>query len=227
MNASVYVLGQVSNTQELTIFALRSAGFDTRGFGSGAELLGAVGEVAPDVVVMDTPGPGGGSLDILAGLKASHPDVPVIITAAAAMGEEFWRICGLEAGADYYMAKPISVLELVSRVRGVLRRNRPQNPELERNVMLVGKLEIYPETREVFVDSDPIELALKEYELLFFLVTNRRKVLSRQKILENVWGCNYKGGVRTVDIHIRRLRVKLKDEVNHIETVRNVGYRLV
>lgn len=226
----IYILEDDDNIRELVAYALAGAGFETRVFLNGEGFLSALKEAGslPAMAILDImlPAPGGDGLEILRGLRRAYGELPVIIMTAK--GSEHERIRGLELGADDYVTKPFSVLELVSRVKAVLRRSRASKAaSLEAGALEACGVELAPQSRSVRVGGLPVHLTFKEFELLHYLMLNKGLVLSRSQLLENVWGFDFEGETRTVDMHIRMLRQKLGESAACIETIRNVGYRII
>jgi len=211
------------NIRDMVLYALTSAGFDAEGFADGKTFWRTLEQTVPSLLLLDIMLPGEDGIAILKKLKESskHKLIPVVMLTAK--GTEYDRIKGLDLGADDYITKPFSVLEVISRVRAVLRRcgHAEGSPTLA-----VGKIVLHTDKRVVLADGDAIELTYKEFELLQFLLVNRGIVLTRDKLLEEVWGFDYNGESRTVDMHIRTLRQKLGDCSAVIKTVRNVGYKI-
>jgi len=236
---AIFILEDDDNIRELVAYALESAGFATEGFIYGENFWDALHAGAdPSLVLLDImlpeprqSGSGGVSLDgdglaILRKLKESdHSHIPVIIMTAK--GSEHERIRGLDLGADDYVTKPFSVLELISRVKAVLRRSgaKPRDTEAPQPLTAYG-IEIFPHQRRVVVNRTPVQLTYKEFELLLYLMRHKGIVLSRTQIIEHVWGFDFEGESRTVDMHIKTLRQKLGTSAQCIETIRNVGYRI-
>ncbi|MCL2852298.1 MAG: response regulator transcription factor [Defluviitaleaceae bacterium] len=226
---SIFILEDDDNIRELVSYALESAGFSTTGFANGEGFWREIrGGAKPSLLLLDLmlPEPGGDGLAILRKLKDSDLSlIPVIIMTAK--GGEHERIRGLDLGADDYVTKPFSVLELTSRVKAVLRRcGKTASDAAVSAPLAVGGIEIFPDQRRVVVDDVPLQLTYKEFELLLYLMLHRGTVLTRNQIIESVWGFEFEGESRTVDMHIKTLRQKLGDKAERIETVRNVGYRI-
>lgn len=209
--------------RELMIYTLQSAGFEARGFTGGDGFFKALQEEKPQLVMLDIMLPGEDGIAILKKLRAQTEtsDIPVIM--ATAKGTEYDRVIGLDLGADDYLSKPFGMMEMVARIRAVLRRANPgKKPALLRR----GELELNAETYTVSVKGERVQLTLKEYKLLHTLMENPGRVYTRDQLLEIVWGTDYIGETRTVDVHIGTLRMKLGGCGEYIETVRGVGYRL-
>ena len=217
--ALIYCVEDDASIRELITYATQSAGYETRGFDSGEVFWQAVEERTPDLVLLDIMLPGEDGLSILGRLRRNGTTARVPVIMLTAKTSEVDKVKGLDAGADDYMAKPFGVMELLSRIRAVLRRSSPD----ER--LTAGELTLDLDRREASVAGRAVKLTFKEFELLRYLVQNRGRVLSRERILEKVWGYDYEGETRTVDVHIKTLRQKLgRDDL--IVTVRSVGYMI-
>jgi two-component system alkaline phosphatase synthesis response regulator PhoP len=223
----ILIVEDDDSIRRLLEVALNSQGFEAIGFDNAIDALEDMGKQVPSLVTMDI------MMDRLDGIEAlkimrSSPNlnkVPVILLSAKDMEND--KIGGLDAGADDYMTKPFSVLELCARIRALLRRtvDTEHAPQYQ-----YGGLRINPDTREVWVSGEPVELTYKEFELLKFLMEHPNKSLSRQQLLQDVWGTDFPGETRTLDIHIGTLRQKLgdsSDNSRYIKTVRGVGYRFL
>ncbi len=208
--------------RELMMYTLQSAGFEARGFTGGDGFFEALQEEKPELVMLDIMLPGEDGISILKRLRAQTEtsDIPVIM--ATAKGTEYDRVIGLDLGADDYLSKPFGMMEMLARIRAVLRRSdRGKTPALLR----AGELELNTETYVVSVKGERVQLTLKEYKLLHTFMENTGWVYTRDQLLEMVWGADYIGETRTVDVHIGTLRMKLGECGDYIETVRGVGYR--
>ena len=212
-----------ASIRDIEVYALQSTGFETEGFADGAEFWEAVQKERPELVVLDVMLPGIDGVELLRRMKtrAELRDIPVVM--ATAKGAEYDKIQGLDLGADYYLVKPFGVMELVSCVKAVLRRCAPKTPA---QVLRAGALELNPEERTVMVGGARVALTYKEFELLKLFLSNPGMAFTRDQLFNAVWGMDFVGETRTVDMHIRTLRQKLGSCGNLIETVRNVGYRL-
>ncbi|MDF2567012.1 MAG: hypothetical protein K0R90_468 [Oscillospiraceae bacterium] len=223
----IYIIEDDENIRELVRVALSSFGYQVKAFETAEQGLDAIRIEIPSLVVFDLMLPFMDGISAIKILRANPKtqDLPIILLTAK--DSELDKVTGLDAGADDYLTKPFGILELTARVRSLLRRTSNQQSDSE-NIITVNGITINPETREVFMGQELIELTLKEYELLKILVENPDKVVSRDELLNLVWGYNYVGETRTLDMHIRTLRQKLKDDAEHpkyIKTVRGVGYR--
>ncbi len=209
--------------REIEIYALHSAGFETKGFEDGAAFWKALEQEKPKLVLLDVMLPGMDGIEILTKMKekAEYRKIPVIL--ATAKGEEYDRIRGLDLGADDYIVKPFSVLEMVSRVKAVLRRS---NPDPKAGVLKTGGLVVNRNERTVTADGERVMLTYKEFELLCLFLSHPGMVYTREQLFSEIWKSDYLEDSRTLDSHIRSLRHKLKEYGKRIETVRNVGYRM-
>ena len=212
-----------ASIRDIEVYALQSTGFEAEGFADGAEFWEAVQKERPELVVLDVMLPGIDGIELLRRMKARAElrDIPVVM--ATAKGAEYDKIQGLDLGADYYLVKPFGVMELVSCVKAVLRRCAPKTPA---QVLRAGALELNPEERTVMVGGARVALTYQEFELLKLFLANPGTAFTRDQLFNAVWGMDFVGETRTVDMHIRTLRQKLGSCGNLIETVRNVGYRL-
>ena len=208
--------------RDIEMYALNAAGFETRGFEDGTACWEALKREKPELIVLDVMLPGMDGVEILSRMKKSveYNSIPVIL--ATAKGQEYDRIHGLDLGADDYIVKPFSVMEMVSRVKAVLRRTQPQQAA---KLLQTGGLTINLDEHTVFVDGKRIRLTYKEFELLHLFLSHPGMVYTREQLFSQVWNMDYMGDSRTLDSHIRTLRQKLEAYGKNIETVRNVGYR--
>ncbi len=218
----IYAVEDDDNIREMLIYALSSAGFAAQGFADGAALFPALGESVPDLVLLDIMLPGDDGITLLKRLKTSDKTAKIPVIMLTAKGAEYDRIKGLDLGADDYISKPFSVLEVIARVRAVLRRCIPENGQELR----VGGISLNADKRRVHADGAEVILTYKEFELLLYLMRSEGIVLSRDRLLERVWGYDHAVESRTVDMHIRSLRQKLGSCGGLIRTVRNVGYKI-
>ena len=218
----IYCVEDDAAIRDIEVYALRSTGFEAEGCESGAALFAALKEAPAELVILDVMLPGEDGLEILKKLRlgAATRNLPVIM--ATARGEEYDKITGLDSGADDYLVKPFGMMEMVSRVRAVLRRARP---ERSRSALSLGGVTIDPESRRVTANGQEAALTLKEFELLYTLMSSPGVVFTRDRLLSEIWGTDYDGETRTVDVHVRTLRQKLGEAGSVICTVRGVGYR--
>ena len=221
----IFCVEDDGNIRELVVYTLESTGFQARGFEDGSSFLEALALETPELVLLDIMLPGEDGMELLKKLKASSKtrDIPVIMVTAK--GAEYDKVKGLDAGADDYVTKPFGMMELISRIKAVLRRSKGKNPA-EGELIEIGKIQIDQKKHEVKVEVEVVNLTLKEYELLKRLMKNSNIVLTRDQLLEDIWGYDFDGETRTVDVHVRTLRQKLGSAGEQIETVRGVGYRM-
>lgn len=219
----IFCVEDDSGVRELMIYTLNSVGFEAKGFADGADFFNALEEEKPELVMLDIMLPGEDGIAILKRLRsvAVTKELPVIM--ATAKGTEYDKVIGLDLGADDYLVKPFGMMEMVSRVKAVLRRSRPKE---DTQILRVGRLELNIGEHTVSTGGERIGLTLKEYELLWLLMDNLGRVFTRDQLLQSVWGAEYAGETRTVDVHIGTLRSKLGVCGEYIETVRGVGYRM-
>ena len=219
----IYCVEDDDNIRELVIYTLETTGLKAKGFAEGAEFMEALAFDTPELILLDIMLPGEDGLAILRKLKNSSKtkDIPVIMVTAK--GTEYDKVIGLDSGADDYVTKPFGMMELVSRIKAVLRRSGQTADKADLDV---DGVKMNVKKHEVTVDGQAVTLTLKEYELLERLMRNRNIVLTRDQLLEDIWGYDFDGETRTVDVHVRTLRHKLGEKGAIIETVRGVGYRI-
>ena len=218
----VYFVEDDEDIREIVIYALNSAGFEASGFETGEEFFKAVGAGLPSLVLLDIMLPQDDGLTILKRLRGMTATKKLPVIMLTAKNSEYDKVKGLDMGADDYISKPFGVMELISRINAVLRRS---GDGTERKMELSG-LTMDNARREVRAEGVPVKLTFKEYELLYYLMLNSGLVLSREKIMASVWGYDFEGESRTVDMHIKTLRQKLGTSGALIRTIRNVGYKL-
>lgn len=226
MTAKILVVDDEAAIRELVKFNLQKAGYEIRESMDGLEALQQTKADKPDLVVLDLMLPGLDGIEVCRQLKSQKDTSGIPIIMLTAKNEEIDKIIGLEMGADDYLTKPFSPRELVARVKAVLRRSH--KPSTQEGELTLGKLRMNFSRYEAFLGADKLELTPKEYELLKLFVTNLGKAYTREQLLEKVWGYEYFGDTRTVDVHVRHIRAKLESEpeiADAIETVRGVGYR--
>ena len=218
----IYCVEDDDNIRELVIYTLETTGFPAKGFAEGRSFLKALEEETPELVLLDIMLPEMDGMEILRRLKGSKKTKNVPVIMVTAKGTEYDKVIGLDSGADDYVTKPFGMMELISRIKAVLRRSKKEekSDELEIDGVVLDS-----KKHEVTVDGESIVLTLKEFELLELLMNNRNIVLTRDRLLSDIWGYEFAGETRTVDVHIRTLRQKLGSKGNIIETVRGVGYR--
>ncbi len=218
----VYLVEDDNNIRKLVTYALSNSGYEAKGFALPDKFHKAMDNELPDLIMLDIMLPQQNGLDILKQLKNSNiaKNIPVIMLTAKT--SEYDKVIGLDLGADDYISKPFGMMELISRVKAVLRRtNSNQAEEYE-----YKGLYVCPSKHIVRVNEKEVTLALKEFELLCMLFKNQGTVLTRDTLLNKIWGYSFDGETRTVDVHIRKLRLKLGENNNFIETVKGIGYKI-
>ena len=217
----IYIVEDDLNIQELVVYSLKQTGFEAIGFTCVADFFDALDPKNCELVLLDIMLPDDSGLNVLKKLKADsiYQKIPVIMLTAKS--SEYDKVLGLDLGADDYIAKPFGIMELIARIKAVLRRNNNRS-----NVLQFKDIVLDDNSHNVYVNNNKIILTLKEYELLKKLLENQGIVMTREQLLEDIWGYDYYGETRTVDIHIRTLRSKLNDNQNYIETIRGVGYKI-
>ena len=218
---TIYIVEDDVNIREIERYALKNSGYEVEEFESGADFFKRMEQRMPNLVILDIMLPGEDGMDILAKLRADKRTSKLPVIMVTAKTTELDKVKGLDSGADDYIIKPFGVMELISRVKALLRRTTDVNTEAQ---MKYGDILVDNDKHAVFVCGNPCELTYKEYELLKYLITNKGIVLSRDKLMSQVWGFDFEGETRTVDAHIKTLRQKLGEAGSCIKTVRNVGY---
>lgn len=211
-----------ASIRDIEVYTLSSTGFDARGFADGVSFWAALQTEKPDLVVLDVMLPGVDGIELLQRMKASAELRTIPVVMATAKGAEYDRIRGLDLGADYYLVKPFGVMELVSCVKAVLRRCQPEG---DSSILRSGEVSLDTRAHTVLSGGERVDLTYKEYELLRLFLSHPGTAYTRDRLMELVWGMDYCGESRTVDMHIRTLRQKLGKAGAHITTVRGVGYR--
>ena len=221
----IYCVEDDDNIRELVVYTLDSTGLPAKGFPSGKEFKTALKNELPELILLDIMLPGEDGMQLLSEVrKDTKPkNIPVIMLTAK--GAEYDKVSALDLGADDYVTKPFGMMELVSRIRAVLRRTG-RGKNTDEPVIKSGSIKIDVLRHIVTANGKEIVLTLKEFELLKMLILNSGVVLTREQLLEDIWGYNFDGETRTVDVHVRSLRQKLGKEGDRIETVRGVGYRI-
>ena len=220
--ALIYVVEDDKNIQEIETFVLQNVGYRVEGFSTAGEFYEALQSEIPNLVLLDIMLPDEDGLSIVKKLRGREDTVLLPIIMVTAKTSEIDKVKGLDIGADDYMTKPFGVMELISRVKAMLRRSA--KPEEKEKILKLGKIVLDREKHAVYVNDELCELTYKEYELLKLLMSNAGIVTTREVILDRIWGTDFEGESRTLDMHIKTLRQKLKEEGSLIKTVRNVGY---
>ena len=218
----IYVVEDDTNISEIESFALKNVGYEVESFGTAGAFYKALKNRLPDLILLDIMLPDEDGLSIITNIRknTATKEIPVIMITAKS--SEIDKVKGLDAGADDYVTKPFGVMELISRVKALLRRTR--NDKKEDKIFTLGSVTLNKDKHSVYVSGNPVELTYKEFELLQLLLANAGIVTTRDSILAKVWGTDFEGESRTLDMHIKTLRQKLGDAGGMIKTVRNVGY---
>ncbi len=223
MAVHIYIVEDDKNIREIEMFALKNSGYAVEEFENAKSFFSRITEKVPDLVLLDIMLPDMDGLEIVKKLRSRPDTVRVPIILVTAKTTELDKVKGLDIGADDYLTKPFGVMELISRVKALLRRSRALQDDKQ---LVLGDITLDSERREVHVDGELCELTFKEFELLKLLMVNAGIVLHRDTIMSDVWGTDYEGESRTLDMHIKTLRQKLGESGNMIKTVRNVGYKM-
>ncbi len=219
----IYIVEDDAEIREMECYALHSSGFEVSGFGEGRELFPALARRLPDLILLDIMLPGEDGLSILKKVRAAADTRHTPVMMVTAKTTELDTVRGLDQGADDYITKPFGIMELVSRVKALLRRTAPlETPDC----LIFAGIQLDDTSHTVTANGVPCTLTFKEYELLKLLLSNPGTVFNREVIMDKVWGFEYGGATRTVDMHIKTLRQKLGDCGDEIKTIRNVGYKL-
>ena len=219
----IFCVEDDAGIRELMVYTLNASGFEAAGFPDGAALFAALEKQKPQLIMLDIMLPGEDGISILKKLRSRSATERIPIIMATAKGTEYDKVIALDSGADDYLAKPFGMMEMVSRVKAVLRRC---DPGAMTAVLRAGDLELNPGEHTVTAKGQRVQLTLKEYELLLKFISNPGLVFTREQLLSSIWGTDFIGETRTVDVHIGTLRTKLGPCGSCIETVRGVGYRL-
>ena len=217
----IYLLEDDDSIRDLVIYTLQSQGMEAKGFPRPSAFWEAMAEHTPSLVLLDIMLPEEDGISVLKQLRSSARTCRLPVIMLTAKGTEYDKVLGLDAGADDYLAKPFGMMELLSRIRALLRRT-----EREVNIYRCGVLTVDQTRHTVTVNGQEVVLTQKEFEVLCLLLKNRGQVLSREQLIQQVWGYAFTGESRTVDVHVRTLRQKLGDSGNCIETVRGIGYKI-
>lgn len=218
----IYYVEDDENIRELVLYTLGQTGYGARGFTDAKEFWLAMDERLPSLVLLDIMLPGEDGISILRNLRENGQTQTLPVIMLTAKGTEYDKVLGLDFGADDYLSKPFGMMELLSRIRALLRRVRPKT---QGEVFQAGGLTLDSTKHTVQCEGNMLKLSLKEFMLLQYLLENRGRVFTREHLLEAVWGYEYAGGTRTVDVHVQTLRQKLGSCSDIVETVRGVGYR--
>ena len=218
----IYCVEDESAIRDLMVYTLKVSGFEAQGFEDGVDFWSAMKAQKPELIILDVMLPGEDGLTILKRLRSSPVTADIPVVMATAKGSEYDKVIGLDGGADDYLAKPFGMMEMVSRIKAVLRRTAPKQAK----VISYGGITLDEGKHTVTVNKTPVSLTLKEYEILKLLIDNPGQVFTREILLSDIWGIDFTGETRTVDVHIGTLRTKLAEAGDLIETVRGVGYKM-
>ena len=220
----IYLLEDDANIRELIIYTLNNGGYNSRGFSKPSEFWLGMQDERPELILLDIMLPEEDGLSILKKIRKNHDTNDIPIMMLTAKGSEYDKVIGLDYGADDYMPKPFGMMEFMARVKALLRRTESKGSKEED--IIIGNMIISNTKHLVLVDGQEINLTLKEFELLCLLANNKGIVFNRDNILSKIWGYSFDGESRTVDVHIRSLRLKLGSAGDLIETVRGIGYKI-
>lgn len=218
----IYCVEDDKSIRELMLYTLRASGFEAAGFAEADSFFSALEDALPELILLDIMLPGMDGIDILKKLRTKPATAAIPVIMASAKGTEYDKVLALDLGADDYLAKPFGMMEMLSRIRAVLRRSTPA----QRSVLSTGLLEVDTVAHTVTAAGNRVSLTLKEFELLKLFLSNPGRVFSREQLMEKIWGIDFIGESRTVDVHIGTLRTKLGVCGDYIRTVRGVGYRM-
>lgn len=219
----IYCVEDDINIRELIIYTLNNTGFKAKGFANSKEFFKEVNILKPDLVLLDIMLPDENGNDILKKLRSNIDTLKIPVIMLTAKTNEYDKVVALDQGADDYVTKPFGMMELISRIKAVLRRS---NDKIKQDVLTYKELSVDLNSHEVYLNDTLVELTVKEFELLSNLMKSRNIVLTRDVLLEKIWGYSFDGETRTVDVHIRSLRKKLGPYSHYIETVHGLGYKL-
>ena len=219
----IWCVDDDNTIRDIEVYTLTQTGFEAKGFADGISMLEALKTEKPELIVLDIMLPGKDGVEILKEIRSNPETRKIPVIMATAKGTEMDKIQGLDTGADDYLVKPFGVMEMVSRIKAVLRRCEPDDKE---EVLSIGEITLSDKAHLVTVNGEKVVLTFKEFEILKLFMSNPGIVFSRDKLLSEVWGIDYLGESRTVDMHIKTLRQKLGDAGTIIETVIGVGYKM-
>lgn len=223
MRKLIYLVEDDENIRELVIYTLNSQGLEAEGFSRPSQFWKAMEVTMPSLVLLDIMLPEEDGLSILKKLRTSQDTGKLPVIMLTAKGSEYDTVLGLDSGADDYIPKPFRMMELISRIRALLRRTEGQEKPQE---YVLGELTVSPSRHMVRVNGKEVTLTLKEFELLCLLLSQQETVFSRSQLLDRIWGYEFDGESRTIDVHVRTLRQKLGSAGNYIKTVRGIGYKI-
>lgn len=221
----IYMLEDDNGIRDFVLYALNNSGFEAVGFELPSKLYAALSDNIPELLLLDVMLPEEDGIAVLKKLRAAPDTEKLPIILLTAKGTEFDKVLGLDSGADDYIAKPFGTMELISRIKALLRRSAPPSSTTA-DILTIGRLSLNQDKHEVIADGGRISLTLKEYDMLCLLMKNNGRVFTRDELLSRIWGYDFSGESRTVDVHIRTLRSKLGTCGELIETIRGVGYKI-
>ena len=219
----IWCVDDDNTIRDIEVYTLTQTGFEAKGFADGISMLEALKTKRPELIVLDIMLPGKDGVEVLKEIRSNPETRKIPVIMATAKGTEMDKIQGLDTGADDYLVKPFGVMEMVSRIKAVLRRCEPDEKE---EMLSIGEITLSDKEHLVTVNGEKVVLTFKEFEILKLFMSNPGIVFSRDKLLSEVWGIDYLGESRTVDMHIKTLRQKLGDAGTIIETVIGVGYKM-
>ena len=219
----IWCVDDDNTIREIEVYTLTQTGFEAKGFADGLSMIEALKTEQPELIVLDIMMPGMDGIDVLKVIRSKPETRRIPVIMATAKGTEMDKIYGLDTGADDYLVKPFGVMEMVSRIKAVLRRCEPEEVG---DVLKVAEITLNDKEHTVSVNGEKVALTFKEFELLKMFMSNSGAAFSRDKLLSEIWGIDYLGESRTVDMHIKTLRQKLGESGKRIETVIGVGYRM-
>lgn len=227
----ILTIDDEEHIQDLLEYNLEKSGYDVLRADTGEKGLAILQSMQVDLVLLDYMLPGMDGIEVLKSIRSESRFQALPVIMLTAKGEEIDKVLGLEMGADDYLSKPFGIRELLARVKALLRRSSLEKIEAQpEEKLLIGELMISNTAREVTVGGEPVTLSLKEFELLYLLASHRNRVFTREQLLELIWGYEYSGETRTVDVHVRNLRKKIEkdpEQPQYIQTVRGMGYKFV
>lgn len=218
----IYIVEDDSSIRELLEYSLNNSGFEAEGFETPSAFHAAMKEKKPEMILLDIMLPEEDGLHILRNLRSDSSTAAIPVIMLTAKTGEYDKVLGLDSGADDYVTKPFSIMELISRIKAVMRRTEKKEPD----VLSAGGILLDKKRHTVAVDGRDVILTYKEFELLSLLMQNKNIVLERERLLTEIWGYDFDGETRTIDVHIRTLRSKLGDAGSCVRTVRGIGYKL-
>ncbi len=219
----IVILEDDKSIRELVLYTLKNAGYNAVGYSNSLEFFDSIKTEKPKLLLLDIMLPEEDGLEVLSKIRKAEDTKSLPVIMLTAKDTEYDKIIGLDSGADDYVTKPFSMLELISRVKALLRRTEKNE---NKNILEYKLLKLDDESHKVYLNDKSVEMTLKEYNTLRLLLLKQGKVITRDELLNTVWGYEFQGETRTVDVHIRAIRAKLGELENYIETIRGVGYRI-